>query len=183
MPPSISVKNTPENLPYISNCCTNQPMMTHSCASKNKNLEQIPISHSFSNKLVNCERVFCWWGGKKTAPRTHFHDHIYNSTILMATKSWDGWCSSSPYALSLGNNMQASDMKAWKHQLMWEVGLVTHSPKSLYNNKRYVKLWPCQSTLKSIFWQKKNYRNSNISPCKNTNFKKSSKRNQNPSRY
>jgi hypothetical protein len=32
--------------------------------------------------------------------------------------------------------------------------------------------------------QKKNYGNSNISPCKNIPiFKKSSKRNQNPSRY
>jgi hypothetical protein len=31
--------------------------------------------------------------------------------------------------------------------------------------------------------QKKNYENSNISPCKNVIFKKSSKRNQNPSRY
>jgi hypothetical protein len=38
-------------------------------------------------------------------------------------------------------------------------------------------------TLKSILRQKKNYGNSNISPCKNIIFKKSSKRNQNPSRY
>jgi hypothetical protein len=39
-------------------------------------------------------------------------------------------------------------------------------------------------TLKSILRQKKkNYENSNISPCKNNNLpKKSSKRNQNPSR-
>ncbi len=34
-----------------------------------------------------------------------------------------------------------------------------------------VTLWPCL-TLKSILRQKKNYRNSNISPCKNTIFKK-----------
>jgi hypothetical protein len=39
-------------------------------------------------------------------------------------------------------------------------------------------------TLRSILRQKKNYGNSkNISPCKNIIFKKSSKRNQNPSRY
>jgi hypothetical protein len=38
-------------------------------------------------------------------------------------------------------------------------------------------------TLKSILRQKKNYGNSNISPCKNIFFKKSSTRNQNPSRY
>ncbi len=41
-----------------------------------------------------------------------------------------------------------------------------------------------QFTLKSILRQKKNYGNSNIAPCKNIIFtKKSSKRNQNPSRY
>jgi hypothetical protein len=38
-------------------------------------------------------------------------------------------------------------------------------------------------TLKSILRQKKNYGNSNISPYKNIIFQKSSKRNQNPSRY
>jgi hypothetical protein len=38
-------------------------------------------------------------------------------------------------------------------------------------------------TLKSILREKKNYGNSNISPCKNTIFQKSSGRNQNPSRY
>jgi hypothetical protein len=38
-------------------------------------------------------------------------------------------------------------------------------------------------TLTSILRQKKNYGNSNISPCKNKIFKKSSKGNQNPSRY
>jgi hypothetical protein len=37
--------------------------------------------------------------------------------------------------------------------------------------------------LKSILTQKKNYKNSNISPCKNIIFKKSFKRNQNPSTY
>ncbi len=38
-------------------------------------------------------------------------------------------------------------------------------------------------TLKSIFRQKKNYGNSNISPCQHIIFKKSFKRNQKPSRY
>jgi hypothetical protein len=38
-------------------------------------------------------------------------------------------------------------------------------------------------TFKSILMQKKNYGNSNISPCKNVIFQKSSKRNQNPSIY
>jgi hypothetical protein len=38
-------------------------------------------------------------------------------------------------------------------------------------------------TLKSILRQKQNDGNSSISPCKNRIFKKSSKRNQNTSRY
>jgi hypothetical protein len=38
-------------------------------------------------------------------------------------------------------------------------------------------------TLKRILRQKKGCGKSNISPCKNMIFKKSSKRNQNPSRY
>jgi hypothetical protein len=38
-------------------------------------------------------------------------------------------------------------------------------------------------TLKSIVRQKKNDGNSNASPCKNMISKKSSKTNQNPSRY
>jgi hypothetical protein len=37
--------------------------------------------------------------------------------------------------------------------------------------------------MKRTLSQKKNHRNSNISPCKNIIFQKSSKRNQNPSRY
>jgi hypothetical protein len=38
-------------------------------------------------------------------------------------------------------------------------------------------------TLKPTLRQKKNYENSKISPCKNIIFKKSSERNQIPSRY
>jgi hypothetical protein len=42
-------------------------------------------------------------------------------------------------------------------------------------NKGCVTLWPALSfTLKSISRQKKNYGNSNISPCKNIIFKKKS---------
>ncbi len=48
-------------------------------------------------------------------------------------------------------------------------------------------VWHCGLAIyikKSILRQKKNYGNSNISPCKNISiFKKSSKTNQNPSRY
>jgi hypothetical protein len=42
---------------------------------------------------------------------------------------------------------------------------------------------PLPFTLKSISRQKKNDGNSNISPCKNIIFLKSSERNQYPSRY
>jgi hypothetical protein len=50
-------------------------------------------------------------------------------------------------------------------------------------NRGCVTLWPCHLLKKSILWQTKNYGNKTISPCKNLIFKKSSKRNQNPSRY
>jgi hypothetical protein len=53
----------------------------------------------------------------------------------------------------------------------------------LNSNKGCVTLWPCHFRKKSILRQKKkNYGNSNISPCKNIIFKKSSKRKQNPSK-
>jgi len=57
-----------------------------------------------------------------------------------------------------------------------------------FGNKKKPEQGVCHTvalpfTLKSILRQKKNYGNSNISPCKNRIFKKSSKRNQNPSKY
>jgi hypothetical protein len=50
-------------------------------------------------------------------------------------------------------------------------------------NKGCVTLGPCHLHEKGSLRQKKNYGNSNISPCKNIIFKKSSKSSQNPSRY
>jgi hypothetical protein len=50
-------------------------------------------------------------------------------------------------------------------------------------NKDCVTLWPCHLREKGSLRQKKNNGNSNISPCKNVIFKKSSKSKQNPSRY
>jgi hypothetical protein len=50
-------------------------------------------------------------------------------------------------------------------------------------NKGCVTLWPCRLHWKVYERQKEIYGNSNISPCKNIIFKKSSKRNRNPSRY
>ncbi len=53
----------------------------------------------------------------------------------------------------------------------------------LHPHRGCVTLWPCHLLKKSILRQTKNYGNKIISPCKNLNFQKSSKRNQNPSRY
>jgi hypothetical protein len=44
-------------------------------------------------------------------------------------------------------------------------------------NKGCVTLSPLPFTLKIVLREKKNYGNSNVSPCKNIIFKKSSKRN------
>jgi hypothetical protein len=48
-------------------------------------------------------------------------------------------------------------------------------------NKGCLTLSPCHLHQKVSRSKMKNYGNSNISPCKNVIFKKSSKRNQNPS--
>jgi len=62
--------------------------------------------------------------------------------------------------------------------------MLTFSIWETISNKGCVTLWPCHLHFKSILrGQKKNYGNSNISPCKNIICKKSSKRNQSPSRY
>jgi len=58
---------------------------------------------------------------------------------------------------------------------------------ALVRNFSHVKQGVCHDvalpfTLKSISRQRKNYGNSNILPCKNIIFKKSSERNQNPAR-
>lgn len=105
-------------------------MMTHSGASKNKTLEQIPISHSFSNKLVNCEIVFCWWGENKNSTKntlswshlqfTNSHGNkVMRWVMLLLTLCFEPW--------EQHASQWHESMKAWKHQLMWEVGLVTHS--------------------------------------------------------
>jgi len=63
-----------------------------------------------------------------------------------------------------------SFLKAKSVMTFWNMGCITHTVALPF-------------TLKSILRQKKNYGNSNISACKNIIFKKSSKRNQNPSRH
>ncbi len=67
-----------------------------------------------------------------------------------------------------------------KGPMVWECyGVVT----SNQNKQGVCHIVALSFTLKCILRQKKNYGNSNISPCKNIIFKKSSKINQNPSRY
>jgi hypothetical protein len=62
--------------------------------------------------------------------------------------------------------------------------LLRDSIKSPHCKTRGVsQLWPLPFTFKSILRQMKDYGNSNISPFKNIIFKRSFKRNQNPSRY
>jgi hypothetical protein len=56
---------------------------------------------------------------------------------------------------------------------VWRVSGVFHVALAVpRTNKGCVALWPCSFTLKSTLRQKKNYGNSNISPCKNIIFKK-----------
>jgi hypothetical protein len=59
-------------------------------------------------------------------------------------------------------------------------GVMRNEVKTFQTSKGCVTLWPLPFTLKSNL---KANGNSNISPSKNTIFKKFSKRNQNPSRY
>jgi len=58
---------------------------------------------------------------------------------------------------------------------------ISKEPSGQKENKGCTVALPFTS--KSILRQKKKYGNSHISPCKNRIFKKTSKRNQNPSRY
>jgi hypothetical protein len=66
--------------------------------------------------------------------------------------------------------------------------LKTHFWWCFHNSNTSIKQGVCHIVafpfaLKDILIQKKNYRKSNISPCKNIIFKKSSKWNPNPSKY
>jgi len=79
----------------------------------------------------------------------------------------------------------------WKENFSWALNVFIHTWANghrLYNtssNKGCVTLWCWAFTFASVLRQKKNYENSNISPCQNIIFfiKKPSKTNQNPSRY
>jgi hypothetical protein len=63
-------------------------MMTHSGASqKQKPRANTHISQFFKQISELRDSVLLVGGKKKTPPKTHFHNHIYNAAILMATKS------------------------------------------------------------------------------------------------
>ncbi len=60
----------------------------------------------------------------------------------------------------------------WLKALEWPIRVSQIGHKE-YQQGVCVTLWPCHSHFKkSILRQKKNYGNSNISPCKNIIFKK-----------
>jgi hypothetical protein len=92
--------------------------------------------------------------------------------------AWNSKNSHSKLAMNCEDNLNtlsdlAIKLVSSKHQQQW------HS-----RNKGRVTFVALPFTLlTSILREKKKYGNSNISRCKNIIFKKSSKRNQNPSRY
>ncbi len=57
-------------------------------------------------------------------------------------------------------------------QFLGSISTRTFQQLEMQSNKGCVTLWPLPFTVKSILVQKKNYENSNISPCKNIIFKK-----------
>ncbi len=92
-----------------------------------------------------------------------------------------------------GHNLCSSHwVKALRGGLSENMGPTSHRPSVLqstppralpYNKQGVCHTMALRFALNSILRQKKTYGNTNISPCKNIIFKKSSKRNQNPSTY
>jgi hypothetical protein len=79
------------------------------------------------------------------------------------------------------NKMAIRDMVSWTAMIFGHV-------KYGQGQQAVVQQGVCHTvalpfTFKSILRKKKNYGNSNISPCKNIIFKKSFKKNRSPSRY
>ncbi len=66
--------------------------------------------------------------------------------------------------------------------LSWDLGLETYSATNKQQGVCHTVAFAIYIQ-KNILRQNKNYENSNISPCNNIIFKKSSKRNQSPSTY
>ncbi len=135
--------------------------------------------------IVECDSVV-WDENKKSIP---FIRTLFNEITFYGWVFWDGCVSSKFETKSTG----------WK---VYEMNVITrrsfyHIFKTAYTKKKIPipippfpqrKQGPCHTvalpfTLKSILSQKKNSGNSTISSCKNIIFQKSSKTNQNPSRY
>jgi hypothetical protein len=72
--------------------------------------------------------------------------------------------------------------KAKKQNKNFSLECRKHALKTILKKQGVCHIVALPFTLKCILRQMKNYENSNISPCKNIIFKKSSKRNQNPSK-
>ncbi len=164
-------------------------------------LDSTPKFHTINHRILNIG------SNKTTKIGEMFHDHpkkndlvVHNNTRRTFIKMWDqmknciALCNLSFH--KLGNNLcpffsslcpflssfliaVLSCSELWANLFHFPSFLV--AVLSCNKGVRHTVALPF--TLKSILRQKKNYGNSNISPCKNIIFKKSSKRNQNTSRY
>ncbi len=105
-------------------------------------------------------------------------------TKLFLTKSWkqcvfcqcEAWLFKQKVVIFVRSKWEGKKQWSWCQNTIWVV-------LTWKMNKGVCHTVALPFTLKSIRRQKKNYGNSNISTCKNIIFKKSSKRNQKPSRY
>jgi hypothetical protein len=81
------------------------------------------------------------------------------------------------------NKMAIWDMVSWTAMIFGHVKYGQGQQAVELIQQRVCHTVALPFTVKSILRQKKKYRNSNISPCKNVIFIKSSMKNQSPSRY
>ncbi len=151
---------------------------TRMCLHMVKERASIRIHTSSGNSFRVCHQVRQGWS---SCHRDVEFLVIQKGGVMNKLNSL-GFYSSSFFPLFLAQMKTSSTAKKT------HIGFIFFKGKFLYNffffkNKGCVVLWPYQFTLKSILRQKKNYRNSNIFPCKIIIFQKSSERNQNPSRY
>jgi hypothetical protein len=116
-----------------------------------------PISLILKKNLLNYQ----WWKYSK----------FNNSSIPIVNITKSAQCAI--IHLPLSNCYQ---------EAMWFSRPQHHNTKK-HKETRGVSYCGLAIYIKKVSRQKKNYGNSNISPCKNIIFKKPSKRNQNPSRY
>jgi hypothetical protein len=117
---------------------------------------------------------------------THGNEKQFQVVIRNRDKSVPKWNSA---GLKVGHGDCEARNWEWIHRSTRGQNRSQGKGAAVSSEKELSKQGVCHTTValpftvKSISRQKKNNGNSNISPCKNTIFKKSSKTNQNPSRY